>query len=184
MFALPLVGRRAFLAQLLLLLVELLHELLDFLIEVFVSSWTSAPNHRYNNCCDGGSSSQRLVIVIGLLLVVVLILAVTTLDCNARIRLATLPRLWGWWRVPGTDFSSPSAFVRQAEELSDILDVMRGELPQHLLIPYSLTECNHNRSIANTWDGVANLGKPLGEGLQRFPWVLLHDMEVSLFTRP
>jgi hypothetical protein len=61
--------------------------------------------------------------------------------------------------------SGPGTFISQAEELYDILDVMSGELLQHLLIPYFLMECNHNRSIGNMWDGVANLGKSLDEGV-------------------
>jgi hypothetical protein len=45
-------------------------------------------------------------------------------------------------------------------------------------------ECNHNRSIGNTWDGVVNLGKPLDKRAQRFPRALLHGVEVGLVTRP
>jgi hypothetical protein len=86
--------------------------------------------------------------------------------------------------VPGTALSGPGAFIRQAKELCDILVVMRDELLEHLLIPYSLMECNHNRSIGNTWDGVVNLGKPLDKRAQRFPRALLHGVEVGLITRP
>jgi hypothetical protein len=118
LFALSLAGRCALLAQLLLLLVELLHELPDFpalshavvcgvmhramratviaagcLTGVFVTMWTSAPGRRYNISCDGGSSSQRLVIAADLLLVVVLVFSTATLDYSACIRLATLPWL-------------------------------------------------------------------------------------------
>jgi hypothetical protein len=164
LFALPLAGRRTILAQLLLLLVELLCELLDFpalfhvvargvmhrttratvvvarcLTGAFVTLWTSTPDRR-SSCCGGGSSSQRLVIAIGLLLLVVLIFAPATLGCSAFIRLATLPHLWGRWGVTGTALSGLAAFVHQAEEFSDILGVVRGELLQHLLIPYSPTE--------------------------------------------
>jgi hypothetical protein len=132
------------------------------LMGAFVTSWTSAPDRCCSSSCGGGSSSQWLVIAVSLFLLVVLILAAATLDCSARIGLATLPRLWGRWGVPGIALNGPGAFVHQVEELSDILDVMRDELLQHLLIPYSLTECNHNRSIRHTWDGVANLGKTAG----------------------
>jgi hypothetical protein len=41
---------------------------------------------------------------------------------------------------------------------------MRGELFQHLIIPHTLAEYNHNRSIGDTRDGVANLREPLDEG--------------------
>jgi hypothetical protein len=34
------------------------------------------------------------------------------------------------------------------------------------------------------WDGVANLGKSLDEGAQRFPKALLHDVEADLITWP
>jgi hypothetical protein len=54
-------------------------------------------------------------------------------------------------------------FVHQAEKLGDILDVMRNELFQHLLIPYTLTKCNRNKNIGDTRNVVANLGKPLDE---------------------
>jgi hypothetical protein len=37
----------------------------------------------------------------------------------------------------GTTLYGPGTFVRQTEKLRDILDVMRGELFQHLLIPYT-----------------------------------------------
>jgi hypothetical protein len=63
----------------------------------------------------------------------------------------------------------PGTLVCQAEERRDILDVMRGELLQHFLIPHSLVKCNHNRSIRDTRNGVANLGEPLDEGAQGFP---------------
>jgi hypothetical protein len=37
--------------------------------------------------------------------------------------------------VPGAAFHSPDALVRQAEERGHILDIVGGELLQHLLIP-------------------------------------------------
>jgi hypothetical protein len=58
----------------------------------------------------------------------------------------------------------PDTFVHQVEELSDILDVMRGELLQHLFIPHTLAKCNHKISIGDTRDGVAYLREPLDEG--------------------
>jgi hypothetical protein len=60
---------------------------------------------------------------------------------------------------------------------------MRSELLQHLLIPHTLAKCNHNISIGNTRNGVANLGKLLNEGEQRFPQTLLHGVEIRLITR-
>jgi hypothetical protein len=120
----------------------------------------------------------------GFLVVVVLVLATTSLGSSARIRLATLPHLWGRWGVPGMALYGPGALVRQAEKLYDILDVMRGELLQYLLIPHTLAKCNHNKIIGDTRNSIMNLGNPLNEGAQRFPQALLHGVEVSLITRP
>jgi hypothetical protein len=61
---------------------------------------------------------------------------------------------------------------------------MGGELLQHLLIPYSLTKCNHYRSIGDTRNGIANLREPLDEGTQGFPRALLDGVEIGQVTRP
>jgi hypothetical protein len=68
--------------------------------------------------------------------------------------------------MPGAAFCSLGVVVRQVEELGDILDVVRGELLQHLLVPHTLAKCNYNRSIGNARDGVVNLGELLDEGTQ------------------
>jgi hypothetical protein len=81
-------------------------------------------------------------------------------------------------------FHSLGALVRQAEERGHILDVVGGELLQHLLILYSLAKCNHYRSIRDTRNGIANLREPLDEGAQGFPQALLDGMEIGLVTRP
>jgi hypothetical protein len=65
--------------------------------------------------------------------------------------------------MQGVAFCGPGALVRQDEELGDILDVVHGELLQHLLVSHTLTKCNHNISIGNERDDVANLGEPLDE---------------------
>jgi hypothetical protein len=65
--------------------------------------------------------------------------------------------------MSGSTLCGPNAIVRQAEELGNILDVMRSELFQHLLIPHTLTKYNHNKNIGDTRNGVANLGKSLDE---------------------
>jgi hypothetical protein len=148
---------------------------------VFIVSGTSAPTRCSRRNCDGGSFDQRLVIVISLLLVVVLV--ATSLVSSARIRLGTLPRFLRRWGVPGTSLC-PGTFVRQAEKLCDIMDVMCGELFQHLLIPHTLVKCNYNRRIEDMKNGVMNLREPLNEGAQRFPRTLLHGMEIGLITRP
>jgi hypothetical protein len=64
--------------------------------------------------------------------------------------------------MPSTAPNGPGALVRQAEELGDVLHVMRGQL---LFIPHTLPECNDSRSIGDTRDGVANLEEPLDEGV-------------------
>jgi hypothetical protein len=122
-----------------------------------VTSGALAPTHRGSSNCGDGSSSLRLVIAIDLLLFLVLVLAATSLGSSTHFRLGTLPHLWNRRGVPGTALCGPNALVRQAEELCDILDVMHGELLQHLLIPHTLTKCNHNRSIGDTRNGIANL---------------------------
>jgi hypothetical protein len=83
----------------------------------------------------------------------------------------------------GTTLCGPGAFVRQAEKLRDILDVMRGELFQHILIPHTLVKRDYNRSIGNTRNGIVNLREPLDEGAQRFPRTLSHDVEIGLIAR-
>jgi hypothetical protein len=84
--------------------------------------------------------------------------------------------------VLGTGLCGPGTLLHQVEELCDMLDVMRGELLQHLLIPHTLAKCSYNRSIGDTRNGVANLRKLLNEGAQRFPQMLLHGVEIGLIT--
>jgi hypothetical protein len=81
-------------------------------------------------------------------------------------------------------FRSPGALVRQAEEHGHILDVVGGELLQHLLISYPLVKCNYYRSIRDTRNGITNLREPLDEGAQGFPRALLDGVEVDLVARP
>jgi hypothetical protein len=201
-----LAGRRAILALLLHLFAELFNELLDLLAlrrgmargvvhralraaivaigrltGTFVTSQsTTAPTRRCS--CGSGCSNQRLVAASLLLVVVVAVAAALGLGPSARLALP-LCRL-GSWGVPGVAFHSLGALVRQAEEREHILDVMGGELLQHLLIPYSLVKCNHYRSIGDTRNGIANLREPLDEGAQGFPRALLDDVEIGLVTRP
>jgi hypothetical protein len=73
-------------------------------------------------------------------------------------------------------------FVRQVEELDDVLHIMRGQLLEHLLVPHTLPKHNENRGIGNVRDVVPNLGEPLNEGAQWFPQAMLYDMEVSLIA--
>jgi hypothetical protein len=143
----------------------------------FVASWpATAPTHRYS--CNSGCPGQRLGAATFLLL------------------LLLLPPPWAWapalgllspfatW-VAGECQAWPSiALVYQAEERRNILDVVGGELLQHLLIPYSLAKCNHYRSIGDTRNGITNLREPLDEGAQGFPQALLDGLEIGLVTRP
>jgi hypothetical protein len=111
LFALPLAGRRAFLARLLLLLVELFHKLLDFLaithtvacgvmyrascatviaarhlMGVLVASWASASTGRSSSSCGSGGAGQRLVVATGFLLLVPVVVAAAL-----GVRLVVLP---------------------------------------------------------------------------------------------
>jgi hypothetical protein len=81
-------------------------------------------------------------------------------------------------------FCSLGTLVRQAEERGHILDIVGGELLQHLLIPYPLAKWNYYRSIGDVRNGFTNLREPLDEGAQGFPWALLDDMELGLVTQP
>jgi hypothetical protein len=90
-----------------------------------VTPWASTPTRRCSSR-SGRDTGQWLIIAASLLLVVVL--ATTPLGSSAGVGLAIFPRLWGRWRVLGLTLHGSSALVRQAEELSDILDVMRDEL--------------------------------------------------------
>jgi hypothetical protein len=66
--------------------------------------------------------------------------------------------------MPGMALCGPGAFVCQAKKLCDILDVMHGELLQHILISHNLVKRGYNRSIGNTRNGVVNLRELLDEG--------------------
>jgi hypothetical protein len=86
--------------------------------------------------------------------------------------------------VTGTALCSLGTLVSRVEERRNILDIVGGELLQHLLITYSLVKCNYYRSIGDTRDGIANLREPLDEGAQGFPRALLDGVEIDLVTQP
>jgi hypothetical protein len=69
----------------------------------------------------------------------------------------------GNWGVSGATLRNLGTLVRQAEARRNILDVVGGELLQHLLIPYSLVKCNYHRSIGDIRNGITNLRELLGE---------------------
>jgi hypothetical protein len=85
--------------------------------------------------------------------------------------------------VLGTALRHLGTLVHQAEERINILDVMGGNLLQHLLIPYSLTKYIYHRSIGDTRNVIVNLREPLDERAQGSPRALLDGMEVSLVAR-
>jgi hypothetical protein len=74
------------------------------------------------------------------------------------------------------------AFVGQSEECGDSFDVMRGQLLQHFLITYSLTEGRDDGSIRNARYSTSHLGEAGDERLQSLPRLLPHRMEVGLHT--
>jgi hypothetical protein len=144
------------------------------LMGALVTSWTMAPTR----CCSSGCPDQCLILVASLLLlllliiiiivvvVVVVIVVAAALSSAIHIGLAWLPCLWGRWRMPSRTLYSPGTFVHQAEELGDILHVVRGQLLEHLLVPHTLSKHNYNRSIGDATDGVVNLGEQLDKGAQ------------------
>jgi hypothetical protein len=124
------------------------------------------------------------LIAASLLLVVVVVTVAAALGLGPDVGLALPFCRLGDWRVSGMALRSLGTLVRQAKERRNILDVMGGEILQHLLIPYSLVKCIHYRSIEDMRNGIANLREPLDEGAQGFPRALLDGMEIGLVTRP
>jgi hypothetical protein len=139
------------------------------------------PHSRYNY--GSGRSDHRLVTA-SLLLVVVVVAVAAALGLHPSVVHALSLCCLGDWGVPGTTLRSLGALARLAEERRNILDVVDGELLQHLLIPYSLVKCNHHRSIGDTRNGIVNLREPLDEEAQGFPRALLDGMEVGLVAWP
>jgi hypothetical protein len=199
-----LAGRRAILVLLLHLFTELFHELLGlsalrhgmargvvhqalrsavvaigWLTGAFVASRpTTAPTRRCS--CGSGRSGQRLVAA-SLLLLLLAVAAALGLGPGTGLALPFCHL--GGWGVPGAAFHSLGALIRQAEERGHILNVVGGELLQHLLIPYSLMKCNHYRSIGDMRNGIANLRELQDEGAQGFPRALVDGVEIGLVTR-
>jgi hypothetical protein len=59
---------------------------------------------------------------------------------------------------------------------------MRGQLFQHFLITYSLTEGRDDRSIRNARYSTSHLGEAGDERPNGLPGLLPHCMEVGLYT--
>jgi hypothetical protein len=64
----------------------------------------------------------------------------------------------------------------------DIFHVMRGQLLQHFLITYSLTEGRDDRSIKNARYSTSHLGEAGDERLESLLGLLPYRMEVGLHT--
>jgi hypothetical protein len=94
---------------------------------------------------------------------VVVVAIATALGLCLDVGLFLPPRCLGNCGVPGVTLRNLGELVRQAEKCRNVLDVMGGELLQHLLIPYSLAKSNYHRSIGDIRNGIANLGEPLDE---------------------
>src|SRR5688500_13206277 len=80
------------------------------------------------------------------------------------------PGLWG--RVPCTALGGSDAFVGQSEECGDSFHVVRGQLLQHLLITYSLTEGCDDGSIGNARYSTSHLGEAGDECPECLPGLL------------
>jgi hypothetical protein len=116
-----------------------------------------------------------------LLVVVVLLLFLLTVpgDGTRATRLGS-PGLWG--RVPCTTLGGSGALVGQSEECGDSLHIVRGQLLQHFLITYSLTEGHDDGSIGNARYSTSHLGEAGDERLESLPGLLPYRMEVGLHT--
>jgi hypothetical protein len=75
-----------------------------------------------------------------------------------------------------------SAFVGQSEECGDSFHVVRGQLLQHFLITYSLTEGCDDGSIGNERYSTSHLDEAGDERPESLPGFLPHRMEVGLHT--
>jgi hypothetical protein len=84
--------------------------------------------------------------------------------------------------VPCTVLGGSGALVGQSEECGDNLHVMRGQLLQHFLITYSLTEGRDDGSIGNARYSISHLGEAGDERTESLPGLLPHCVEVSLHT--
>jgi hypothetical protein len=121
--------------------------------------------------CDSRSGKLRPLIAVVLLLIFVVL--------GDGTRLGS-PNLWG--RLPCTALGGSIAFVGQSEECGDSLHVMRGQLLQHFLTTYSLSEGRDDGSIRNARYSTSHLNEVGDERLESLPGLLPHRMEVGLHT--
>jgi hypothetical protein len=90
------------------------------------------------------------------------------------------PSLWG--RVPCPTFDNSGTLVRQGEERGDSLHVMCGQLLQHFLITYPLSEDRDDGGIGNTRYSTSYLGEAGNKRPEGLSGFLPYSMEVGLHT--
>jgi hypothetical protein len=125
--------------------------------------------------CNDQSGGPRLLVV-----AVLLLFLLTVPGDGTRPTRLGIPDLWG--RVLCTALGGSGAFVSQSEECGDSFHVVRGQLLQHFLITYSLTEGRDDGSIGNTGYSTSHLGEAGDEHPKSLPGLLPHRMEVGLHT--
>jgi hypothetical protein len=111
--------------------------------------------------------------------VVLLLFLLTVLGDSTQASQLGNPGLRG--RVPCTALGGSGAFVDQSKERGDSLYVMRGQLLQHFLITYSLSECRDDGGIENARYSTSHLGEAGDEHSESLPGLLPHRMEVGLY---
>jgi hypothetical protein len=127
------------------------------------------------HCCGHQSSGPWPLVVA----VLFLFLLSVPRDGPRASRLGS-PSLRG--RVPCTTLDGSGAFVGQGEERRDSFHVMCGQLLQHFLIMYSLSESRDDRSIRNMRYCTSYLGEAGDELPEGFLGLLPHCMEVGFHT--
>jgi hypothetical protein len=86
---------------------------------VLVTAWTTPPTSRCSYY--GGSTVQQLFLV-----AILLLLFTAALGSSICMGLVSLPYLWSRLCMPSVALCSPGAFLRQAEELRDVLHIVCG----------------------------------------------------------
>jgi hypothetical protein len=125
--------------------------------------------------CDNQSGGPRLLVVAVLLLFLLSIPGGST-------RATQLGNSGLWGRVLCTTLGGSGALIGQSEECGDSFHVMCGQLLQHFLIAYSLSEGRDYGSIRNARYGTSHLGEVGDELPKSLPGLLPHRVEVGLHT--
>jgi hypothetical protein len=84
--------------------------------------------------------------------------------------------------VPCTALGGSSALIGRSEECGYSLHIVRGQLLQHFLITYSLSEGRDDGSIGNARYSTSHLGEAGDERSESLPELLPYRMEVDLHT--